>query len=133
MTVSPRPDLPDDQGRMLPSASGRERAIDVLTAAFASGRLTRQEHDVRAGGAQSARTYGELAALTADLPGGQWFAQQPPWQPQRWQPVSPPSQQPAGDRSTQVAWAVWLAVVLTSVVLVFLLMDVAQNSGRIGP
>lgn len=42
--------------------------MDVLGAAAADGRLTAGELDERVGAALSARTLGELAALTADLP-----------------------------------------------------------------
>jgi hypothetical protein len=48
----------------------RERAVDVLKAGFAEGRLTQEEYNLRMGQAYSAKTYGELAALTADLPAG---------------------------------------------------------------
>ena len=48
-----------------PTAS---RCIDMLKAAFVQGRLTRREMDLRAGQALAARTYADLAALTADLP-----------------------------------------------------------------
>jgi hypothetical protein len=56
---------------MRASTADRERAIDVLKAAFVEGRLTQEECEQRAGQAFSARTYAELAALTADLPAGQ--------------------------------------------------------------
>jgi len=52
------------------SDADRERAIDVLKAAFAEGRLSREEHGARVLRAYSSRTYGELAALSADLPSG---------------------------------------------------------------
>jgi hypothetical protein len=42
----------------------------VLRAGFAEGRLTKAEHDDRVGRAYAARTYGELAAVVADLPAG---------------------------------------------------------------
>ena len=48
----------------------RERAVDVLKAGFTEGRLTQEEYNHRMGQAYSAKTYGELAALTADLPAG---------------------------------------------------------------
>jgi hypothetical protein len=47
-----------------------ERAIDVLKAGFAEGRLTKAEHDERVAGVYAARTYGELGSLVADLPAG---------------------------------------------------------------
>jgi hypothetical protein len=48
----------------------RERAVDVLKAAFAEGRLTKDECEMRTAQVYAARTYGDLAALTADLPAG---------------------------------------------------------------
>jgi hypothetical protein len=42
----------------------------MLKAAFVQGRLTKDELDARAGQAFAARTYAELAAITADLPAG---------------------------------------------------------------
>jgi hypothetical protein len=44
--------------------------IAVLKAAFVQGMLTKEELDARAGQTFAARTRGELAALTADLPAG---------------------------------------------------------------
>jgi Domain of unknown function (DUF1707)/Domain of unknown function (DUF4190) len=55
---------------MRSSSADRERAIDVLKAAFAEGRLTKDEFDERAGQVYSSRTYAELDALTADVPAG---------------------------------------------------------------
>ena len=53
---------------MLAADTDRERAIDVLKAGFAEGRLTRAEHGDRTARVYAARTYGELGALIADLP-----------------------------------------------------------------
>ena len=50
------------------SRADRERVIDLLKAAFVQGRLDRDEFDARIGQALASRTYGELAAVTADLP-----------------------------------------------------------------
>jgi hypothetical protein len=57
-------------GHWRASHADRERAADVLKAAFAEGRLTRDEFDERTGQVYGSRTYAELAALTADLPSG---------------------------------------------------------------
>jgi hypothetical protein len=57
-------------GAMRSSTADRERAIDVLKAAFAEGRLDQAEYADRVGLVYSSRTYAELAALTADLPVG---------------------------------------------------------------
>jgi hypothetical protein len=62
--------LPGGYGNMRASTADRERAIDVLKAAFAEGRLTKDELEQRAGQALSAPTYAELGTLTADLPAG---------------------------------------------------------------
>jgi hypothetical protein len=63
--------LPGGYGNMRASTADRERTVDVLKAAFAEGRLTQEECEERAGQAFGARTYAELAQLTADLPAGQ--------------------------------------------------------------
>ena len=52
------------------SRADRERVIDLLKAAFVQGRLDRDEFDARIGQAVASRTYGELAAVTADIPAG---------------------------------------------------------------
>jgi uncharacterized membrane protein len=56
--------------RLRASHAEREQAIEVLKAAFVQGRLTKDEFDARAGQALTARTYADLAALTADFPAG---------------------------------------------------------------
>jgi hypothetical protein len=55
-------------GSMRASHADREQVIDVLKVAFAQGRLDRDEFDLRADQALAARTYADLAALTADIP-----------------------------------------------------------------
>ena len=52
------------------SDADREHVIGVLREAFAEGRLTAEEHSARVGQAYSARTYAELATVSADLPAG---------------------------------------------------------------
>ena len=55
---------------MRAASADRERAVDVLKAGFTEGRLTQDEYNDRMGRAYAAKTYGELMALTADLPAG---------------------------------------------------------------
>ncbi|MEU0199788.1 MULTISPECIES: DUF1707 domain-containing protein [unclassified Streptomyces] len=50
------------------SHADRDRIVDVLRVAAGDGRLTMEELDERVEAALSARTVGELAVLTADLP-----------------------------------------------------------------
>ena len=45
-----------------------ERVIDLLKAAFVQGRLDKDEFDARIGQALASCTYGELAAVIADIP-----------------------------------------------------------------
>jgi Domain of unknown function (DUF1707) len=56
------------RGHLRAAHADREQAITVLKAAYAQGRLTKDELEARAGQAFASRTYAELAALTADLP-----------------------------------------------------------------
>ena len=54
--------------RLRASHEDRDRVIEMLRVAAGDGRLTAEELDERVEIAFSARTYGELAALTSDLP-----------------------------------------------------------------
>jgi hypothetical protein len=74
----PQPGWPTGAGAAAPwinpswlaASADRERAVGVLRAGFAEGRLSQDELDDRVARAYAARTYGELWALTADLPAG---------------------------------------------------------------
>jgi Domain of unknown function (DUF1707) len=79
---------PQPLGRLMASDANREQVIGVLTAAFAQGRLTKQELDLRAGQTFAARTSAELAALTADLP-AELTRTQPARKPARARPRQP--------------------------------------------
>ncbi|MGW2651579.1 DUF1707 SHOCT-like domain-containing protein [Streptomyces sp. NPDC001393] len=50
------------------SHADRDRVVNALTSAAGDGRITAEELDERVTAALSARTLGELSALTADLP-----------------------------------------------------------------
>ena len=56
------------RGHLRAAQADREQAITVLKAAYAQGRLTKDELEARVGQALASRTYAELAALTADIP-----------------------------------------------------------------
>ena len=56
--------------RLRASDADRDQVLESLKTAFVQGRLTIDELDERAGQALVSRTYGELAALTADIPPG---------------------------------------------------------------
>jgi hypothetical protein len=55
------------RGHLRASHADREQVIGTLKAAFVQGMLARDEFDQRVAQAFAARTYAELAALTADL------------------------------------------------------------------
>jgi hypothetical protein len=56
------------RGHLRAAQADREHAVTVLKAAYAQGRLTKDELEARVGQAFESRTYAELAALTADIP-----------------------------------------------------------------
>ncbi|MET9293852.1 DUF1707 and DUF4190 domain-containing protein [Streptomyces sp. NPDC003077] len=77
---------------MRASHADRERAVDVLKAGFAEGRLTQQEYELRMGRAYEAQTHGELQSLVGDLPVGPAsapFTPQQPAVPATFAPVAP--------------------------------------------
>ena len=66
--MRPEPEAQAAAAGQWASRADRERVIDLLKAAFAEGRLDMDEFDARIGHAIASRTYGELAAVTADIP-----------------------------------------------------------------
>jgi hypothetical protein len=97
--LSPPPPL----GRLMASDADREKVVDMLKAAFAQGRLTNEELDLRAGQTFAARTYADLAALTADLPAGLT----------RTEPVRKPAQaQPRQPVDKAVVWSAFGVIAL---------------------
>ena len=55
-------------GHLRASHADRERVVDTLKAAFAQGRLTKDDFDARIGQTLASRTYAELATVTAGIP-----------------------------------------------------------------
>ena len=84
MIPEPRDQMPSAVGRghLRACHADREQVIGVLKAAFVQGRLGKDELNARVGQALAARTYADLATLTADLPAG-LAAAEPPYQPAR--------------------------------------------------
>jgi uncharacterized membrane protein len=52
------------------ATADRDRAADLLNAAYAEGRLSKDEHEARLARVMSAATFAELDTVVADLPGG---------------------------------------------------------------
>jgi hypothetical protein len=96
MTQNPsEPNQPVDPALRCSDAD-RENVVAELNRHFSEGRLTLEEFDERSSTAYQARTYADLAGLTADLPPGPLVstaeqravpvpAPQPPVDPARWQ------------------------------------------------
>jgi Domain of unknown function (DUF1707) len=68
--TEPQGPAPAGGGRLRAGHADREQAIEALKNAFMQGRLTGEELGARTGQALAARTYAELDAVTADIPGG---------------------------------------------------------------
>lgn len=122
--MEPHPDVPTsaaasrrDNRELRAGDEDRQKVADRLKTAVEEGRLTLDEYDERLGAAYAARTYGELAVLTADLPApprpvgmlpgdtpSPTVANRPHWQPYaRWSP-----------------WRPWLTVSLITTAIWFL-------------
>lgn len=88
------------------SDADRERVANELREHYADGRLTMEEFDERIDGVYKAKTFGELAPLTADLPA----------------PPPDPAVQKAEERRRRVArlravWGSWFSVALICTVI----------------
>jgi hypothetical protein len=70
-----------DDGGIRASDSDRDNVVDILRDAFSAGRLTLEEFDERSSAAFAARTWGDLRALTADLPHQPRLVAVPPARP----------------------------------------------------
>jgi len=75
------------RGHLRASNDDRDQMIDTLKAAFAQGRLTKDEFDARIGQTLASRTYADLAAVTAGIPA----AAPAPSRPPRTPPVPAPA------------------------------------------
>src|SRR6202042_252566 len=67
MTTGPH-DPAASRDRLRAGHADREQVIEALKTAFVDGRLSKNELAARTGRALTARTYADLAAITADIP-----------------------------------------------------------------
>ncbi|HLX49581.1 MAG TPA: DUF1707 and DUF4190 domain-containing protein [Streptosporangiaceae bacterium] len=70
-----------EHAKMRACDADREGTADMLRGAFVEGRLSQEELDERLGQVYAARTYGDLAAQTADLPVQRPLPMMPPPRP----------------------------------------------------
>jgi len=89
-------------GHLRASHADREQVIGTLKVAFVQGRLNADELDARVDQVFAARTYAELAEVTADIPAGLTRTRPPrdPW------------------RATKVAWGIVYALIVPGLVTV---------------
>jgi hypothetical protein len=98
------------------SDADRERVAFTLQTAVSEGRLTLEEFDERVAGVYAAKTYGELAAATSDLPdaptGGLGRAE-PTWQ------ARPPAYRsaPSPAIAAGTGWGVYLTANLVCLIV----------------
>ncbi len=97
----------ESRGRLRASHADREQAVNVVKAAFVQGLLAKDEFDLRVGQVLAARTYAQLAALTADIPAGLTAVQ----------PLSEPARKSAGKKAVR-AWAGGVAAFTGAAVVV---------------
>jgi Domain of unknown function (DUF1707) len=95
------------RNRLKASDSDRDRVLDMLKAAFAQGRLTKDEFDARVGQTLVSRTWGDLIALTDDIPA---------WPIPR--PVRKPARQPSSEPAPALVKAIACAIIAMSAVAV---------------
>jgi hypothetical protein len=95
-------------GDLRASHDDREQVIGTLKTAFVQGRLTEEELGVRASQVYAARTYAELAGITADLPDEPTGRAQPRSRRDPW-------------RATKIAWRIEYSVFVPGIVTILVL------------
>jgi Domain of unknown function (DUF1707) len=109
----------EDHGRMRASDADRERAVDVLKAAFVQDRLTKSDLAERVGQALESKTYAQLGSATAGIP------PKPAVTPPPRHPAVQRPRQPATPRRVRpvswkvVAWVVGVIVVSPGLAVAF--------------
>jgi putative transcriptional regulator len=103
--------LEEGRGGLRASDADREKAVEVLKAAFVQDWLAKAEFEAHVGRALASRTYAELAAVTAGIPGPPSTVQ-PPSAP------SPMAEQRTRRKISQAELAEALGVSRQTVILI---------------
>lgn len=103
------------RGRLRASDADRELVIETLKAAYVYGLVTKDEFDARVSQTFAARTYAELAVITADVPAG-LAAAPPPLKPAAARASAPVTANvTAGDRAIMASATVAVLALVASV------------------
>jgi hypothetical protein len=98
------------RGRLRATHADREQVIDTLNIAFADGRLGQDERETRVSQALAARTYADLAVLTADIPARPAPVPRRPARPAQ-VPPHPAARPPSGTKAVKWTLAAMGAVI----------------------
>src|SRR5215831_14685888 len=113
----------NDRQHMRASDADRQEVVDRLAAALEEGRLKMDEYAERMGLAYEAVTYGDLAALSADLPQAGEVAKRE---------AAPHAAAPRGvvadlPAALKVLWTIWLAAVAINLIVWVLVSGTAGD------
>lgn len=120
------------RSRMRAADADREQMIDALKSAFAQGRLTKDEFDLRVGQAFASRTYAELAAILAGIPARPTGPVAPAQQQRPRPPARPSTKKVAISCACAVLAAELVLFVLIITIPVFLTLDLAVLANLVG-
>jgi len=114
-----RQDGQHDKSMLRASDADRQEVIERLRTALEEGRLKMDEYVQRMEQASEAMTYGDLAALYADLPEAGTVARRDvaALAPQRPRPVAAPGMFADLPTPLRVLWTIWASVVFVNVVI----------------
>jgi DUF1707 SHOCT-like domain len=120
----------DDRRGMRASDNDRQEVVDRLRGALEDGRLKMDEYVDRMGHAYQAVTYGDLAALCADLPAANLMTAEPKAAP----PAAAPPRRGAHCGCLaglpvvlKVLWTIWLAAVSINIVVWVLVSGITSH------
>jgi len=108
------------RGHLRASHADREQTIDTLQDALVQGRLAKDEFDARVGQTLAARTYAELAVVTAGVPAAPAA-------------VPPPARQPPRPVSNAVRWSASGLITPAILAGAFALDSLPGKSAEFGP
>jgi hypothetical protein len=111
------------------SDADRERVAFALQTAVSEGRLTLEEFDERVASVYAARTYGELTAVTNDLPPAHELGRTRA--PEEWRAARPPAFRTAHPPVHGVGRSAWNAYLYVNVICLIVWACIAVGGGGV--